>query len=134
MKSNELRIGNWVLLKNLEIRVIGITCITSGIHDKVEYQNPGTTIMGDTDIVNLKGIPLTEEWAINLGGRIWQKTESARYFVFESDGFDLVIEPKANICYLDTYHSKTFINPIEFVHELQNTWERLTGEELKIKE
>lgn len=129
MKTNELRIGNLVLIPfsmegviipSIEKQVRGIG--TFGGIDFTEPQFPEDLTI---PAVHCAGIPLTEEWLLKFGFKIfpwgWVKKSttdiglriSHPHFHFERDGENL--------------------QQIKYVHQLQNLYFALTGEELAIK-
>jgi hypothetical protein len=108
MEANELRIGNWVRWNYEES--------SEGNVYPVEYGYELDDIKNNPNIV--KPIPLTEEWLIKFGFDEQNKTElgfwnngDAIYFSFGSE-----------------YDVK-----LEYVHQLQNLYFALKGEELTIK-
>lgn len=130
MKANELMIGNYV---NEE--VIG-NCKVSKINKKslwIEGNNVKTD--GTENIVEyhliydyVKPIPLTEEWLSKLGfifpqGEYCKKDDWT--IVVDCDPFHI-----HKLGEKDSVHFEGF--NIKYVHQLQNLYFALTGEELKI--
>jgi hypothetical protein len=112
MKANELRIGNWVS------NYIGTQC-------KVEewsFNNSYKFGLSAYSIDRSEPIPLTEEWLIKFG--------------FEK------LAPKGSIFKLGEFHVQNFYPigfyecrnhiKIEHIHQLQNIYFALTGEELSL--
>jgi hypothetical protein len=117
MKATELRIGNKVLYKNGIIDVIIISGISYSFGKYDVTINPNRKwIM--VDIKTISPIPLTEEWLLKFGfesllsgaGYVKNRTEIG----YNHNGF-----------YIITSGLK-----IEYVHQLQNLYFALTGEEL----
>ena len=117
MKAQELKIGNWVNYLDLPIQVDGI--------DDVDVFNSQT---GEIPLHCIFPIPLTEEWLLKFG--------------FEGSPSDYKKE-KLSITLKgsDVYHIKgrVYFNSwaiieeqLKYVHQLQNLFFALTGEELKI--
>ena len=124
MRAEELRIGNWI-----------------------EYNQPTkkvyTTVQESTFSVNVeklfKPIPLTEEWLVRFG---YRKNSHGHYDM----GFGLmrVIKHNKNL-HVYSNGFRTWSNEdilggfswgktrIGYVHQLQNLYFALTGEELKLK-
>ena len=108
MEAKELRIGNWVNIQGVELTV-GMINI-----DIAEGCEP---------------IPLTEEWLVKLG------------FISDSlGGFNsprsmniYFLDKHINICYAKYAESGVKLEHIKYVHQLQNLYFALTGEELTIK-
>jgi len=127
MEARELRIGNLMELPNGEIsKVTGFT-----ENGKVWFVREPKHEECALKINQVKPIQLTEEWLLKFG--------------FERDVSDLIIEINNHSelsfdedldCYLsiDNGHewNSTDIN-IKYVHQLQNLYFALTGEELTIK-
>lgn len=110
MKANELRIGNLVyyLDGNGNFYQWDITVIENGITDDFEP------------------IPLTEEWLEKFG--FIKKQISGPEF-FEKWVFKLFVDPKGFYLFID--HDYEY-GIVEHVHQLQNLYFALTGEELII--
>jgi len=114
MKASELRIGNLVDDNGL------VETVTSDHLINDEYYD------------GLKGclpIPLTNEWLIKFGfekiRRSYCLNRSLRYRVIKTNGvYTFRIE------YIDSKH----LARIDYVHQLQNLYFALTGNELEIKE
>ena len=121
MKANELRIGNYLFNENSEAKQvvkIGFTRVWIGkindYWDAVDY--------GDTS-----SIPLTEEWLLKFGFEEEGESFNLNDFSIELIGDD------GRWCtyFFDTYHSvECSLSLIKYVHQLQNLYFALTGEEL----
>ena len=113
--ANELRIGNWA---------------NNGFKD---YQVSGATIWQlGLEYATALPIPLTEEWLLRFG------------FKNDPDGYDECMngwsirggkwmlrgDPKNGLYCIDN----DFDHKIHYVHQLQNLFHSLSGEELTIKE
>mgnify|MGYP003658203865 CR=1 FL=1 len=105
MDANELRIGNFVDDNGVTIQMTYIT------EDNTEWFEP---------------IPLTEEWLVKFGFENTNTKENPNY----KKGFYtcMVREHGINIC-----NGHGFINDLNHVHQLQNLYFALTGEELELK-
>ena len=118
MKTNELRIGNWV-----------------------EHNQPKrgyyTTVQGSTFSVNVeklfKPIPLTEEWLLKFGF-----CDQNGYLIHLENELPIDLVYKDGVVSLEDSNelvtSTYFLNKIKHVHQLQNLYFALTGEELTINE
>src|SRR6185295_14978578 len=117
MKARELRIGNY----------IGI--IHAGIETKVIAEHIKFIAEGDT---SYKPIPLTEEWILKFGFKYTKAKGAGGQDQWSGLGF--ISNGKINFrghpasLMLEGY----FNTNIEFVHQLQNLYFALTGEELTI--
>ena len=119
MKANELRIGNLVDLGNRIAKVIEINHLICVVVDLEETQD---TI---EDYERVKGIPLTEEWLLKFG------------FTDEDDYLELQIHESLSIIYvgylaliIDGVIIQVNNTNSDKVHQLQNLYFALTGEEL----
>jgi hypothetical protein len=123
MKANELRISNYVydtLGKVNKIDLEAITYIVNKPHNQV---NP---------------IPLTEEWLLKFDMELTDGFSSSRKLYlnnYENDISKITYSPKEKLLRLSNGQSKgTMLIPhIKYVHQLQNLYFALTGEELTFK-
>jgi hypothetical protein len=122
MKTTNLRIGNIVLLDGDEI-------IITGIKGNTVWHKDGFDMTGLSGS-KVEPILLTEEWLLKFGfkkgNQIYPKGFSL--LVLNTDfywGFNL--EDKLD-CELND------VQPINYVHQLQNLYFALAGEELQINE
>jgi hypothetical protein len=119
MKATELRIGNLVQFKDEKYRRISM----------LDGQSNGVIALeriGLCDIEDTQPIPLTEELLLkfgfnNAGDSEYPNYKKKFYTCMWRDG-------KTNIC-----NNRGFIKNLKYVHELQNLYFALTGEELTIK-
>ena len=118
MKATELRIGNYLLPNNecqdsyVEVVEIGVDFIICECSGGLLYRNP-------------KPIPLTEEWLVKFG--------------FEKDTYERRIVDSWFIggkIHLTVTNGLLYNNylQVNHVHQLQNLYHALTGEELNLKE
>lgn len=110
MKASELRINNWIKDGNdfEQITIDHLSCLNSG---RCEFDP----------------IPLTEEWLLKFGfecldSRRYQKKYRRNYSI---DGF---MTSESFMVGLGSALTK-----LEYVHQLQNLYFALTGEELVVK-
>lgn len=133
MKAEELRIGNWFIDHYAEPettiywQVEGIERASNSPNQKhlgVRFRNGSS--WASLDI--LTPIPLTEEWLLKFG---FKQTNGA---FFELNGIGFI----AGFSITDEFVLSGTFGPrhihIYYVHQLQNLYFALTGEELKIKE
>ena len=143
MKASELRIGNYVNVPNYEqcpFRIDAFEhCSEKFIKVAQEVKLNGfevhpITWYGD----NLQPIPLTEEWLLKFGFHLRDGF---------SNTFQLNVEKHQYDCATITYSEKegllrfsngqqkgtTLIPHIKYVHQLQNLYFALIGEELTLK-
>jgi len=121
MKASELRIGNLVNgpKQNAAYPVIEI----SELSVRIQFDNGNDWYGRD----QLHGIPLTEEWLLKFG--------------FEDHKvFDNLIGYKKNEVEIHVYEelfclaNNEYAKSLNYLHQLQNLYFALTGEELTIKE
>ena len=124
MKASELRIGNLVDLGNRIAKVIEIAHLGCVVVDLEETQD---TI---EDYERIKGIPLTEEWLLRF--------DFTRHHVDYSNGVIYIKNVPDNTefewgVYPNELGSGFQIKNrklLKYVHQLQNLYFALTGEEL----
>ena len=112
MKANELRIGNYVEVLNTEIQVIDVMCdsINTKSHENMTFDY-------------VEPIPLTEEWLKRFG-------VTKDIDVWELTGVFWLQELEGGCFFLGCNSGWTGIE-IKYVHQLQNLYFALTGEELE---
>jgi hypothetical protein len=127
MKSSELRIGNLVDLGNRIAKVIEIAHLGCVVVDLEETQD---TI---EDYERTKGIPLTEEWLLKFG---FEKIEDfgvySNIWHFKGVMVSLGNYINVHVDWADDgvgFHSIRCYEEL-FIHQLQNLYFALTGEEL----
>lgn len=155
MKANELRIGNFVNVPREDQSPFRIDVFEylSNTFIKVAMTHPEfgnkmhpLTWYGE----DLKPIPLTEEWLVkfgfvkkNIGEKLPQSWYELKYLSNEHDPMitswvSILINIETWSCVIcDEYPDEMGANTkvkIEHVHQLQNLYFALTGEELTIKE
>lgn len=143
MKVSELRIGNHVMghvpgTNGIDqwIYVIGkVSAILDEAHIKV-----GDNIIWAID--SISGIELTEEWLLMLGfehSRDESYSDSAKCYgipVTGSQYYDMPVIFEKGFFYVGSYGDigiEPDFKPFKYVHQLQNLYFALTGEELILK-
>ena len=128
MKAEELRIGNYIISHSITMyEVLGINDFKHGIGARNLETSEIFGVSPDTSY----GIPLTEEWLLKLG---FERHKDVRYF-YDKDLLTVSVEtgphnPKGCV-YFNSW--RILKKKPEYVHQLQNLYFALTGEELKIK-
>lgn len=122
VQANELRIGNFI-----------------------KYEHLGNPVkIGAVDIVhisdnnsNVSPIPLTEEWLVKLGAKKNQ-LPNCYYISVTNLKAELHFETFSNtdeiLTRIISHYSDLIFDIIKYVHQLQNLFFALTGEELTIKD
>jgi hypothetical protein len=123
LRSKELRIGNYVHFKELNDRDSSYSVIHELSEQMIDLGN-------DYQVrpIGIKPIPLTEEWLLKFGLH-------SKHNYFKSLGVHL--EGGLCVCYFadnEYGHSKEDEIVLKYVHQLQNLYFALTGEELQIKD
>lgn len=131
MKPKDLRIGNFVYLTKDNFITVKA------------YELDGYDIykLSESDCADIKGIPISEEWLLKLGFQ--RQNHSKDWFVKDLvDGFTLYynfgsalykgLTLEGNGGY--DFEGDVDLKHIKYVHQLQNLYFALTGEELTIKE
>jgi hypothetical protein len=122
IQANELRIGNWIKTPEQEEKV----------YDNFFDTDEGVRFINDWNISVIKPIPLNEEWLIKFGfGNYKPRIFSTKKV------FYIVLDHARHI---EIHKQSEFIwqyghdqMEIKYVHQLQNLYYALCGEELTIK-
>ena len=122
MKS-ELRIGNLLTVGNYDVKVIEIHHLGVQVCDLEETQDTWELY---TD--RIKPIPLTEEWLEKFG---FEKDENGLYKLFNQSEVPILLNEDLNGWTCDGINFS--INNTQYVHQLQNLYFALKGEELTLK-
>ena len=111
MKSNEVRVGNFVLF--------------SGVKTKVIPQDFATQCRGinSSEMPNFEPIPLAEEWLLKSGAK---KKKSC--FVY--DRFTLLYSKTYKFFSVGDTETGAYFTKVEFLHEWQNFIYTVNGVEL----
>jgi hypothetical protein len=122
MKANELRIGSWIYIPQIKTNErIGV------IEENGRFTTKGYK-SSYSSIECLEPIPLTEEWLLKFG---FEKNDNNQFILMEGS-VDILFNKDLNGWTCDGINFS--INMTEHVHQLQNLYFALTGEELKLKE
>jgi len=118
MKASEMRIGNWVNKSNLDKSVIRDYQI--GVHDLCQWENS-----------HYKPIPLTEEWLVKFGYKVefYGGQGNIGYSVFVK-GLGRLFSHDGLIWHPSMALGNFFKAECQYVHQLQNLYFTLTGQEL----
>lgn len=127
MKANELRLGN--LIK------------TNGVEKPVEWVTIANVYNNGVNIVSYEPIPLTEEWLVKFGftkrrdtgmGACDQWQGLDMWFIDNRDAFCVRGNPTTGLSFPGWLNYPN--QAIKYVHQLQNAFHALTGQELSINE
>lgn len=124
MRANEFRIGNWFRRTHGK----GYTDMQIDVESLMEILSPDQNIAFD----DFHPIPLTEEWLLKFGFKKMTNFKSPHFDKYPIEVCFDGVKPLVTLEFDSTvtgYYS--YDCPIEFVHQLQNLFSALTGEELE---
>jgi len=124
MKNTDLRIGNLVLDRGNKVLRIDYWERHNMIAQEIKVEGIGEVHPLTEEIEYLQPIPITEEWLLKFGFE-----EQDRVF------HNQIALYKGNECFnynASFFEHDNFVS-IEYVHQLQNLYFALTGEELILK-
>jgi hypothetical protein len=137
IRPEELRIGNLVtnefhesfgdIIKVESIHEKGINVVASD--DNKPYGMASPLLDFEYTFGKLKPIPLTEAWLLKCGGDV--RAFATGILI---DRFRFLWKNAYDYWYVIDMHNNTYLTKIEYVHELQNFYMAMNGEELKIAE
>ena len=118
MKANEIRISNLIQWEDESEEIISIKSIIHDSDDDYLVKFAG----GSAQLAEFKPIPLTEEWLLKFGfekltKRFRKEVNGYWYTVWDSGQFDV--------------DNKAISFNCKYVHQLQNLYFDLTGEDIK---
>lgn len=133
ISAQELRIGNYIngsIGDDSEL----VLCYVTGYDPRDEF----IFVSNDNNIhyaefVDFQPIPLTEEWLLKFGFIISYESEFRKKLDFKENtqfGYDFNKTGKKNGMHGFRYYGR--YHKCEFVHQIQNLYFALTGEELTI--
>lgn len=151
MKAEELRIGNYVDVYKCDVHY-GIEVVNNissmGINERLHGQYCAVFEYPMNDELLVTPIPLTEEWLLRFGFESDNYELHETYLIdisrperYDHDSY-LKILVMDDDCYVDisekeihpdTIENNVNLKKIKHIHQLQNLYYALTGEELKLK-
>jgi len=145
MNANELRLGNLVIIKNNNLPEVNNRISTVlGIQQREEKDFPDSDSVicfnCDGSWVNyyqlneyIKPIPLTEEWLLKLGfDKLYYHSvySQPNANIFSKRGYFIKHYKRMDVEYYRFVREDV---TIKYVHQLQNLYFALTGDELEVK-
>lgn len=117
MKTNELRVGNLIYSRNGVVKTVDVINDST---QKIEFDDSDD----DYRISDCEPIPLTEEWLLKFGlGKFPNRKD-----LFNCFGYTILLTQETPMFYIGVAMIE-----IKSVHQFQNLYFALTGEELTIK-
>lgn len=135
MKANELRIGNWVQYPNYNkdgtVKYFKIRDIYTD-DDKISLTD-GRIQLPSSNLKYIKPVPLTEEWLLKF--RFVKSSNKLMFLPMPKIKAELHYEKHnyGNVITIQSDFGMLIPDDIKYVHQLQNLYLALTGEELNIK-
>ena len=134
MQVRELRIGNYIQDINHPERICRVFRLTSGIDFTITYhygRSCEESYAKASQDIFIQPIPLTEEWLVKFG---FEDGPSKGGFALTKNKLSIHL-PDISYPQGRTYFNSWCIidHSVKYVHQLQNLYFSLTGEELTIK-
>ena len=134
MKANELkelqkslRLGNLLKWKSYANEGISeVVFLENRNPDKTPYHSPYFQLASGANPNECEPIPLTEEWLIKFGF-----IKFNGWFFLETRFTSIYISPLTGYCSIGANEEYDFPYKVLYIHQLQNLYFALTGEELK---
>ena len=134
MQANELKIGNWVyeVNENSKGTIAAILQNERDIFD-VEMLNKDGMFF-EVQLEDIKPIPLTEEWLVKLGFKLKDGQDDDKDSTMYHRNMICDIEYGDGSVFWHDNYTSIYHKSITYVHDLQNLYHAIMGEELKIKQ
>lgn len=133
ISASELRIGNYVFdkFRNREVLVWGI----ESNHDRIVVNYANGSGIYTVDLKDIEPIPLTEEWLLKFGfDKEIIDSNYIRKVYYHIEDFEVEFHGKRLCLRVESQSSvRYFAHHTLYVHQLQNLYFALTGEELQLK-
>ena len=120
IKANELMVGNLIYFEGETCKVLSI----DGHGVDVLFLGSGEEVW--IDLFQFTPIPLTEEWLLKLGF-------SDSFTEFKINNFVIAKDNDLFYYQFENYQVEIPDVKLQYVHQLQNLYFALTGEELELK-
>ena len=120
MKAKELRIGNYV----------NYICIAMDINEPIYRIENGADIQVHQNHNLFKPIPLTEQWLKDFGFKKCNRTNFKACYETKNKKYIFQFAQNGLLVLIDCGNFFEIITAVEYVHQLQNFYFVLTGNEL----
>lgn len=121
MKNKDLRVGNY--LQRVDGSIVSVKRLIKDDDDILVNETHGLFTLGYTALP----IPLTEEILLNCGAKL-----HGIEYIIKASALPIKIRISYGIAYCE-FGNVYLGDRIKFLHELQNLYHALTGQELKIE-
>lgn len=128
MTANELRLNNYILLRGNLCQIVSISGLISESVSAFMIDKHGEKRHLYGEMQDIEGVELTEERLLGFG---FTKSFAVTNFAIQIEAGVLDLTPSEIVGY-HVYINDNWICTIESVHELQNFYFALTGQELNI--
>ena len=129
MKVNELRVENWVYNDdNTYSKIEGIRLFGDVVSNEIEIYSKDN-VEGTLSISKLSPIPLTEEILLKCGFKN-SKSNIITYTYINNPAYYIT---EIGNCFTFISCDKIRVRSIKYLHELQNLFFAITGEELEVE-
>lgn len=128
MEAKNLRIGNYITLtksfkefcesRNVETSLLRVT--------KIGYQEVELNRLIDVNVSTIEAIPLTIEWVLKFNFKYNDFTT-----LYEFDDIQIDVSELETVIF---YRGVEVVSTLKYVHELQNLFFTITGQELELKD
>ena len=126
MKPQDLRINNWGLFEGIRFQVIGIYPNGLDIENGVEQRH--------IELDQFEPIALTQEWLVKFGFIPKASIEYDGLTAYEIPSWGRIVIKEGILKTDEYYFLDGLTQEIRYVHQLQNLYYCLTGEDLTIKD
>lgn len=132
IKANDLRFGNYVIIKNYNSKYWNKIGQIEGFSRNAEYVSLDINKYSAFYLKDIGPIQLTEEILLNCGFDKSNDLDKFYHLDILNEWTRIYFNPKHNICTLSINQHDSRIN-IQYLHELQNLVFSLTQKELTIQ-
>jgi hypothetical protein len=116
MKPNDLRMGNLVYNRHNEVTEVDLSDLKQMCQPRMDGHG-------------YSGIPLTSQWLEKMG----YKEDHHNYYIGSIIALSVHARYYSGILYLQVLNGMYLGDRVKFVHEYQNLYHALTGNELEMK-